>query len=138
MIITGSAMGASGGTSAASPVWGALVGLLNDARFRAGLPSMGFLNPWLYAKGEEFLKDVTQGHARGCDGTNHQSGKQAKGSTIIPWATWNATIGWDPATGLGIPDFQKMVQVAVVDVLDQRRNRPYGGYGNQGNQEDEE
>jgi hypothetical protein len=100
---------------------------------------MGFLNPWLYSRGEDFLTDVTQGHARGCDGTNHQSGKKDKGAVIIPWATWNATAGWDPATGLGIPDFGKMVQVAVTDVIDAARNPPppspyegaYGGpYGN--------
>jgi tripeptidyl-peptidase-1 len=121
-------MGGSGGTSAASPVWGAIVGLLNDARFRAGLPAMGFLNPWLYARGEDFLTDVTQGHSRGCDGTNHQSGKKVKDAVLIPWATWNATAGWDPATGLGIPDFGKMVQVAVTDAV---QAPPPGYYGNE-------
>lgn len=121
-------MGPSGGTSASSPVWGALTGLLNDARFRAGLPAMGFLNPWLYAKGEEFLVDITQGAARGCDGTNHQNGKQVAGATVIPGAFWNATIGWDPATGLGIPDFQKMVQVAVNEVVESGEGGERGGW----------
>jgi tripeptidyl-peptidase I len=126
-------MGPSGGTSAASPVWGALTGLLNDARFKAGLPAMGFLNPWLYSRGEDFLVDITRGQARGCDGVNHQTGILVPGAKIIGGAFWNATIGWDPATGLGIPDFEKMVRVAVNDY------DPWASYsvGNQANGDDE-
>jgi tripeptidyl-peptidase-1 len=30
------------------------------------------------------------------------------GAGIIPYATWNATVGWDPATGLGTLDFMKL------------------------------
>lgn len=89
------------------------MGLLNDARFKNGLPSIGFLNPWLYDSGHEFLIDVVQGAGRGCDGVNHQSGKKVPGGSIIPGAFWNATVGWDPVTGLGIPDFQKMVASSV-------------------------
>ena len=111
-------MSASGGTSASSPVWAGLVGLLNDGRFKAGLPSLGFINPWLYESGESFLVDVTKGAARGCDGVNHQNGKKTEGASIIPNAFWNATVGWDPATGLGIPDFQKMLKSAIEDADD--------------------
>jgi tripeptidyl-peptidase-1 len=108
-------MSPSGGTSAASPVWGGIMGLLNDARFRANLPAIGFLNPWIYRFGKDFLVDITQGRARGCDGINHQSGKSVAGSAKIPGAYWNATVGWDPATGQGIPDFQKMLKFFVTD-----------------------
>jgi tripeptidyl-peptidase I len=127
-------MAPSGGTSAACPVWGGLTGLLNDARFKAGLPAMGFLNPWLYSQGEDFLVDITRGAARGCDGINHQNGKPVANATVIPGAYWNATIGWDPATGLGIPDFQKMVQVAVTDVVE---SRPWWYQGNRDEQEND-
>jgi tripeptidyl-peptidase-1 len=105
--------GLSGGTSAAAPVIAGLVGLLNDARFKANLPSVGFLNPWIYESGSEFLIDVTQGAARGCDGINHQSGQKVKGGAVIPNAFWNATVGWDPVTGLGIPDFQKWLATSL-------------------------
>jgi tripeptidyl-peptidase-1 len=108
-IVYGRRLGASGGTSAAAPVWAALAGMLNDARFRAGLPALGFLNPWLYSEGANFLVDITLGQARGCDGINHQTGKTVTGAGVIPGAFWNATAGWDPATGLGIPDFTKML-----------------------------
>ena len=37
------------GTSAATPVWSGVVTLLNDARYHASMPSLGFLNPWLYS-----------------------------------------------------------------------------------------
>jgi tripeptidyl-peptidase-1 len=92
-----------------------IFGLLNDARLRADLPSLGFVNPWLYDSGSDFIVDITAGAGRGCDGINHQSGKKLEGSGIIPGAFWNATLGWDPVTGLGIPDFQKMLVAALAD-----------------------
>jgi len=51
------------------------------------------------------LTDVTLGAATGCTGVNSQSGQALNGSSIIPYATWNATVGWDPVTGLGLPNF---------------------------------
>jgi tripeptidyl-peptidase I len=121
-VITGREIEPSGGTSASSPVIGAIIGLLNDARFRAGLPSMGFINPWLYDSGNDFLVDIVGGRSRGCDGINHQTGKRVAGAAIIPYASWNATVGWDPATGLGIPDFQKMLQAMTQGANGERSN----------------
>ncbi|TID15247.1 tripeptidyl-peptidase (secreted protein) [Venturia nashicola] len=104
----------SGGTSAAVPVMAGIIGLLNDARLRAGLPTLGFINPWLYGpRSSEFIIDITGGASRGCDGINWQQLVRLNNSGIIPGATWNATIGWDPVTGLGIPDFQKMLKSAL-------------------------
>ncbi|KAF1986924.1 subtilisin-like protein [Aulographum hederae CBS 113979] len=103
--------GPSGGASAASPVWAAVVGLLNDARLRAGMPALGFLNPWLYSEGYKSLIDVTGGGSIGCTGENLQTGQSFNGEgNVLPStvASWNATAGWDPVTGLGMPDFQKM------------------------------
>lgn len=112
-VINGSAQ-PNGGTSAAAPVIGALIALLNDARFRAGQPSMGFINPWLYDKAMEqgAVIDVTGGGAVGCAGTNPQTGDKVPGAGIIPYASWNATEGWDPVTGLGLPDFQALLKLA--------------------------
>jgi tripeptidyl-peptidase-1 len=90
-----------------------LIGLLNDARLKAKLPAVGFLNPWLYESGNSFLIDIVLGASRGCDGTNHQTGAKVKGGAVIPNAYWNATVGWDPVTGLGIPDFQKMLATSL-------------------------
>ncbi|KZV66414.1 subtilisin-like protein [Peniophora sp. CONT] len=80
------------GTSAAAPAFAAIISLLNDARLRAGRPSLGFLNPLLYSKKvSAALNDITEGENLGC-GTRG----------------FNATKGWDPVTGLGTPDFWKL------------------------------
>ncbi|KAE9980470.1 hypothetical protein EG328_000289 [Venturia inaequalis] len=100
----------SGGTSAAAPVMAGIFGLLNDARLRAGLRTLGFVNPWLYDSASDFIIDITAGAGRGCDGFNYQNGAALNNSGIIPGAFWNATLDWDPVTGLGIPDFQKMLK----------------------------
>ncbi len=103
----------SGGTSAAAPVVAGIVGLLNDARFRAGLPSLGFLNPWLYSSGYKGLNDITMGGSVGCQGINPQVGTVLPGASVIPYASWNATVGWDPVTGLGTPNFQELLGMVL-------------------------
>eukprot|EP01100_Stratorugosa_tubuloviscum_P011261 TRINITY_DN4_c0_g1_i6.p1 TRINITY_DN4_c0_g1~~TRINITY_DN4_c0_g1_i6.p1 ORF type:complete len:577 (-),score=307.42 TRINITY_DN4_c0_g1_i6:166-1836(-) len=79
------------GTSCSTPTVAGIIALLNDIRLQRNQPSLGFLNPWLYqtvAKVPGALYDVTQGrNANGCcDG-------------------FPATVGWDPMTGLGTPNF---------------------------------
>jgi len=85
-----------GGTSASSPTFTGFVGLLNDARLRKGLPSLGFLNPLLYSKAASGFNDITIGNNPGC-GT----------------PGFNATRGWDAITGLGTPDFAKLVKLVT-------------------------
>lgn len=83
--------------------------LLNDARFQAGQPAIGFANPWLYAMGNQTLNDITDGGSLGCTGIDLQNGINITGAGIIPYASWNATVGWDPVTGLGTPNFMAMM-----------------------------
>ncbi len=109
----------SGGTSAAAPVWAAVVGLLNDARLRAGRPALGWLNPLLYqyaggcSAGNSTrgvsgaLIDITDGFSVGC------LPPSVNGSGVVPGARWNATVGWDPTTGWGTPDFQKLKDLVL-------------------------
>ncbi|PIA98116.1 Tripeptidyl-peptidase sed4 [Cercospora beticola] len=87
-----------GGTSAAVPQVAAIFALLNDARFRAGQPAIGFANPWLYANARNSLVDVIHGGSVGCSGTNMQTNKPIPGAGIIPYASWIATVGWDPVS----------------------------------------
>lgn len=89
-----------GGTSGASPVWAGIVGLLNDARFRAGKSSLGFINPLLYTLGPRGLVDIVEGYVDGC-------------TDNVPGARYNATVGWDPATGYGIPDFLRLKDLVL-------------------------
>ncbi|KAI0402615.1 peptidase S8/S53 domain-containing protein [Xylaria palmicola] len=105
--------GQTGGTSAAAPVIAGIIALLNDARLRAGKPTMGFINPFLYSLKTGPLIDITAGKAVGCNGYNMQTGGLVRGGGKIPWASWNGTSGWDPVTGVGTPDFQKMLAAAM-------------------------
>ncbi|KAI0177578.1 Tripeptidyl-peptidase sed4 [Pestalotiopsis sp. NC0098] len=106
-------LGRTGGTSAAAPVVAGLIGLLNDARLRAGKPTMGFINPFLYSLRPGVLIDVVNGTATGCTGVNSQTGGVLEGAGIIPYASWNNTVGWDPVTGLGMPYFETLVKEAL-------------------------
>ncbi|KAI1639158.1 tripeptidyl-peptidase 1 [Biscogniauxia mediterranea] len=91
------------GTSASSPVFAGVVALLNAARKSAGQSPLGFLNPWLY-NNSAALTDITSGYGSGC------TANRAFGSA---GARWNATAGWDPVTGLGTPDFAKLLEAAA-------------------------
>ncbi|KAI1365875.1 peptidase S8/S53 domain-containing protein [Xylaria arbuscula] len=99
------------GTSCSAPAFAGIVGLLNDARLRAKLPPVGFLNPLLYLN-PGALNDITLGGSTGCDGTERFHGAP-NGSPVIPYASWNATTGWDPVSGLGTPNFPKLLKAAV-------------------------
>jgi len=81
------------GTSCSTPSFAGMVTLLNNIRLEQG-KTLGFLNPLLYANAGA-LNDITQG-------SNDLKG-DGNG--------WQAAAGWDPATGLGTPDFAKLVQV---------------------------
>ncbi|KAI0866808.1 peptidase S8/S53 domain-containing protein [Xylaria cubensis] len=113
LFINSNETGQTGGTSAAAPVVAGVIALLNDARLQAGKPTMGFINPFLYSLESEHLFDITAGKAVGCNGYNMQTGGLVRGGGKIPWASWNGTLGWDPVTGMGTPDFQKMLVAAL-------------------------
>jgi tripeptidyl-peptidase-1 len=99
-------LSSNGGTSASAPVWAAVVGLLNDARLRLGKPALGWLNPLVYTYGSRVLTDITTGYSTGCNRVNNTHFGGPPG--IVPGARWNATEGWDPVTGYGTPDFEKL------------------------------
>ncbi|EAT82729.1 hypothetical protein HBI56_065640 [Parastagonospora nodorum] len=99
------------GTSASAPAFAGVIGLLNDARLKAKKPTLGFLNPLLYSNSDA-LNDIVLGGSKGCDGHARFNGPP-NGSPVIPYAGWNATAGWDPVTGLGTPNFPKLLKAAV-------------------------
>lgn len=81
------------GTSAAAPVFAALLTRINEERIAKGKGTVGFVNPVLYQHPEVF-NDITQGSNSGCGGT-----------------AFEAVEGWDPVTGLGSPDYPKLLDV---------------------------
>jgi tripeptidyl-peptidase-1 len=98
-----------GGTSASAPVFASVVALLNNARLAAGKPVLGFLNPWIYEQGYQGMNDIVKGGSVGCVGRSIYSGLV---TPRVPHASWNATSGWDPVTGHGTPDFQKLLRLS--------------------------
>jgi len=98
-----------GGTSASAPTFASIIALINNARIASGKPSLGFLNPWIYSQGFKGLNDITTGGSTGCTGRDMYSGLP---TPYVPYASWNATEGWDPVTGYGTPDFGKLLKLA--------------------------
>ncbi|KAK3306348.1 tripeptidyl-peptidase-like protein [Chaetomium strumarium] len=91
-IVMGGSVSQVYGTSASAPVVAAMVALVNDARMRAGKPSLGWLNPLLYGERvRAVLRDVTEGQSRGC---RFADGSMSPG--------WSAAAGYDCVTGLGV------------------------------------
>lgn len=90
-VYVGGEFGLSGGTSASTPIFSGIINRINEERIAAGKGPLGFLNPALYAH-PEILNDITNGTNAACD----EGG-------------FNAVQGWDPVTGLGTPNFPKML-----------------------------
>lgn len=98
------------GTSAATPVIGGIVGLINAHRASKGRPAVGFFNPLLYkvySADPTAFNDITQG-SNSCT----ESGCSCKEG-------FSATKGWDAATGLGSPNVGRML--AAIDAIDEAR-----------------
>jgi tripeptidyl-peptidase-1 len=85
-----------GGTSASCPTTAGMFARINAERSAQGKPAMGFLNPFIYQNPDVF-NDVTQGSVTGASGV--------KG--------FAALAGWDAATGMGTPNYQKMLASAL-------------------------
>lgn len=82
------------GTSASTPLLAAMIGLINDARLKAGKPVLGWLNRHLYSEPvRSVLQDITKGTSYSC---TFRDGSSPGG--------WPAKKGWDAITGLGVPD----------------------------------
>ena len=87
-IYQGGVIAPSGGTSAAAPVTASIIALLNDARLRAGKPTLGFLNPLIYYKAYQGFTDITAGQAIGCNGNNTQTLRPVPGVSMNRLASY--------------------------------------------------
>ena len=79
-----------------------MISLVNSARRAAGKPSLGFLNPALYALHSTFVNDITEG----------ENNCLAAGAQCCAEGFYAAT-GWDPVTGLGSIDFAKFLKTMM-------------------------
>lgn len=87
------------GTSAATPIWAALLSLVNDARQSLDTGNgttkgrVGYVHPILY-NNSAALNDVQEGQSYGCGGDG-----------------FYASPGWDPVSGLGSPNLTTLMQI---------------------------
>lgn len=87
-----------GGTSLSAPIWASMLTLINEERLALGKNPIGFVNQIFYEHPEVF-NDITEGDNPGCN------------SDGFP-----AAEGWDPVTGLGSPNYPKLL--ALLTSLD--------------------
>jgi subtilase family serine protease len=90
--------GSCGGTSAAAPLWAGFTALVNQQAAACGQPSVGFLNPALYAIGRgpnytQGFHDITVGNNTNVDSAN----------------LYFAAPGYDLCTGWGTPNGQNLI-----------------------------
>jgi kumamolisin len=78
-----------GGTSWSAPMWAGFCALIAEAREKQGKPPLGFLAPKLYQlQANTGFRDVTSGSN----------------------GAYQAGTGWDPVTGLGVPNVKMLIQ----------------------------
>ena len=100
-VMGGDLMGIDG-TSCSSPIFASLISLLNDYQKTRGKPRLGFVNPVLYKMWEDnsmIFHDITKGN-------NWCTEEQCCNNTF----GYESTVGWDPVTGLGTPNFGLMLE----------------------------
>ena len=87
------------GTSCSSPLFAGLVAVLNYHQVQNGKPKLGYLNPLLYKMGEQnVFHDIAVG--------NNQCTESGCCNSSFGFM---ATKGFDPVTGWGTPNVQKML-----------------------------
>lgn len=94
---SGGKFGGVAGTSASCPVVAGIFSNINNERLAAGKSSLGWLNPFIYSNGQCF-NDVNDGTMNNC---------------YRGYSGFAALDGWDPATGLGTPNYSCLSSAAA-------------------------
>ncbi|UNI14693.1 Tripeptidyl-peptidase I [Purpureocillium takamizusanense] len=89
------------GTSMSAPIVAAIFNLINEERLAAGKSPIGFVNPVLYQHPEMF-NDVLVGSQPLGGPSNTGCGNNGG---------FHCQKGWDPVTGMGTPNYKKMLEV---------------------------
>jgi len=93
LIWSGGSVQVTAGTSASTPIFAAIVSLLNDARLNAGKKPLGFLSPLLYqmqAASPSAFNDITQG-----------TSSWSRIQTYSCKYGYGCSTGFDAASGIG-------------------------------------
>jgi len=101
LIVLGSNVDLVGGTSQAAPTFGAVLSLLNEEYMKLTGAPLGFVNPLIYEMADvqpNTFQDVVIG-----------DNVCTEGGCAATCKGFYATIGWDPVTGLGTPNYANML-----------------------------
>ena len=106
LVVVGGEIYSVAGTSASAPSVAGMIALINAARRASGRPTVGWLNPALYASDGNFVNDISSGNNL-CLSESYFYG--------VPCCIqgFNTTLGWDPVTGFGSVDFTKLYTLLV-------------------------
>ncbi len=97
-VVLNGAVAQYGGTSWSAPMWAGFCALVNEGRANAGKPPLGLINPSVYPLiGTNNFVDITTG----TNATSSSGGKYA------------ATVGYDQATGVGVPNMANLFTTLV-------------------------
>jgi len=99
LIVDGGEIAVTAGTSASTPIFAAVMSLLNDYRLSNGKAPLGFLNPLLYQMAQDqpqSFKPIILGNNKGTIGVECEYG-------------YGNSWGWSPTTGLGTPNYAEML-----------------------------
>ena len=102
-LLTLSSWGCLSGTSAATPVFSGLISLINDQLVAVGKPTVGFINPTLYAAAA--AAESGDDDALGFDVLVGENTKSPCKAGFI------AQKGWDAVTGLGTPLMENLKKI---------------------------
>merc|ERR1712054_555019 len=96
------------GTSCSTPVWAGMVALWNDLLLNAGKGTLGPINPLLYqmynSGPSTYFKDIPTGNNKCSEAECCKVG-------------YDSSTGWDPVTGLGVPQFAQITTYIQNNVL---------------------
>ena len=119
-IVNGGGFDLAVGTSLSSPLFAAVISILNQQTLQAKGATIGYANPLLYAmaaNSPSTFTDITGGNNRCPAGTAAQCPSACQG--------YSAARGWDPVTGLGVPNVGVM-QATLTQYLIYAQGRQTG------------
>lgn len=94
------------GTSAATPVFAGMISLVNSARQKRGLSTVGFINPTIYNPENSIkFQDITKGANNCCANYLYPS------PGICCTSGFTAARGFDPISGLGNINFPNLLRI---------------------------
>jgi len=107
-VVDGQWVDYAGGTSLAAPIWAAIIARANQARRQAGLSRLGFVNPLLYRISEAEPKPFREITAGAADVSMYSVNSHGRATTYrLPG--YECGPGWNPVTGLGVPDVAALI-----------------------------